>query len=1077
MIRRIILLLLCTPFLVIAQDNDPWKDENFSGLKMRSVGPALMAGRIADIAIHPEDESIWYVAVGSGGVWKTENNGITWNTVFDNYTSYSTGCITIDPNNPNTVWLGTGENVGGRHVGYGDGIYRSDDGGASWKNMGLKESEHISKIIVHPSNPDKIWVAVQGPLWNSGGERGVYLSEDGGQTWNQTLGDDEWVGATDLLIDQRNPDRLYAATWQRHRTVAAYLGGGPGTALHRSEDGGQTWTKLEGGLPKSNMGKIGLALSPQDPDVIYAAIELDHREGGIFVSENRGASWEKRSDAVSGATGPHYYQELYASPHKEGRIYLLDVRVQISEDAGRTFRRMNERFKHSDNHAMAFRKSDPNYLLFGTDGGLYESFDLGENWRFISNMPITQFYKLAVDDAKPFYNIIGGTQDNSTQAGPSRTDNYQGIQNSDWRVILGGDGHQPATEPGNPNIVYGQSQEGFLSRVDMATGEVIGIMPQPEADSGFERYNWDAPIFVSPHKPSRIYHGSHRLWRSEDRGDNWIAVSGDLTRDQERIEQPIMGRQQSWDNAWDFYAMSTFNTITSISESPVQENLIYVGTDDGLIQVTEDGGKNWTEIDVSRLPKAPKYAYVNDIKADLYDANTVYVALDAHKMGDYTPLLYKSTNRGKSWVSISANLPERHLVWRLVQDHVNEDLLFIGTEYGIYFSVDGGGKWIKLKGGMPVIPVRDLTIQRRENDLVAATFGRSFYVFDDIQVFRNLADSTFEQEANLFPTRKTWWYIPRSHLGFYGKKSSQGEAHYVADNPEYGAVFTYYLKDSYQTAAAKRKEEEKELGDEENIPFPGWDAIATEESEQPMKIWLSITDKNGNLIRKVPAATSKGFHRTAWDLRYASPSAVSLNQSEPRGRGVLVAPGTYYGQLQKEHQGKIVDLTKKVPVELTPLHQPSLNNPRGAKRSEFLARYDQLARDYTAFTKALGNSSEKQKAIQTAYEQASVQDEGLSNRIYTTYQRQVRLENQVRGNSAKRKVGEKTKPTISDRFYSVSSALGASTYGPTTTAVQSLAIVNNELKAYQAELTKISEEQAAIAAEIIARGGPRVEGF
>ncbi len=1075
---RIIALICLIPLFSYSQkEENPWKDENFSGLKMRSIGPAFMGGRIADIAIHPEDESIWYVAVGSGGVWKTMNNGISWTPIFDNYTSYSTGCITIDPHNTNTIWLGTGENVGGRHIGYGDGIYRSDDGGASWKKTGLEKSEHISKIIVHPKDPNIIWVACQGPLWSSGGDRGVYRSTDRGKSWTRTLGDENWVGATDLLVDPENPNILYAATWQRHRTIAAYLGGGPGTAIHRSNDGGKTWTKLENGLPKSNMGKIGLAMSPQNSQVIYAAIELDHRKGAVYRTNNAGASWEKQSDAVSGATGPHYYQELYASPHQEGRIYLMDVRVQISEDGGKTFRRMSEKYKHSDNHAMAFKQSDPNYLLFGTDGGLYESFDLGMNWRYISNMPITQFYKLAVDDAKPFYNIYGGTQDNSTQGGPSRTDNFHGIQNSDWRVVLGGDGHQPATEPGNPNIVYGQSQQGFLSRIDMATGEVIGIMPQAEADSGFERYNWDAPILVSPHKPSRIYHASHRLWRSEDRGDNWIAISGDLTRDQERIELPIMGRQQSWDNPWDFYAMSTFNTITSISESPVQANLIYVGTDDGLIQITEDGGKNWTEIDVSKLPRAPKHAYVNDIKADLHDANTVYVALDNHKHGDYRPLLYKSTNQGKSWSSISSNLPERHLVWRLVQDHVNPELLFIGTEFGIFFSINGGSRWTKIKGGMPVIPVRDLAIHKRENDLVAATFGRSFYVFDDIEVFRHLSDSTLNAKHSLFPTRKAWWYVPRAHLSFYSKKGSQGEAHFVADNPAYGAVFTYRINEDYETAAAERKKAEKELGDEENIPFPGWDEIAAEENEDKLKLWLSISNSDGKVIRKIKANTAKGFHRTAWDLRYPSPRSIGLNQGDSYGRGALVAPGTFFVQLTKEENGNITQLSDKQSFEVVPLYKSSIANPRATTRDEFWAKYDKLTRDYTAFNQGLAQSEKINKALELAYDQSAIEDASLATRISKLRKRYTMLKTQVKGNPAKLKVGEKTRPTIGDRIYAVASSLGSSTYGPTTTAVQSFSIASNELKAYQAELNKIKEEQKIVAQDIYNAGGPKVGGF
>ncbi|HEY9113605.1 MAG TPA: hypothetical protein VIN10_02840, partial [Bacteroidales bacterium] len=472
-------------------------DKTFSGLKLRSIGPAFTSGRIADIVIHPENNNLWYVAAGSGGVWKTENLGVTWKPIFDKQPVYSIGCITIDPSNPHTVWVGTGENVGGRHVGFGDGIYRSADDGENWVNMGLKESQHISKIIVHPKNSDIIWVAAQGPLWNKGGERGIFKSIDGGKTWKKTLGDDAWTGATDILIDSRNPDRLYAATWQHARTVAAYMGGGPGTAIYRSEDGGETWLKLTEGLPRSDMGKIGLAISPQQPDVIYAAIELERRTGAVYRSSNRGASWQKMSDAVSKATGPHYYQELYASPHQFDRLYLMDTDIQVSEDGGKTFTRLKSVKKHVDNHAIAFRSDEKDYLLVGSDGGVYESYDLAENWRFISNLPLTQYYKLALDDAKPFYFVYGGTQDNGTQRGPAQTDNKQGISNEDWKTVLGADGHQPATEPGNPNIMYGEFQEGYLWRVDLKTGEKVFIQPQPGEGENYERYNWDSPILVS----------------------------------------------------------------------------------------------------------------------------------------------------------------------------------------------------------------------------------------------------------------------------------------------------------------------------------------------------------------------------------------------------------------------------------------------------------------------------------------------------------------------------------------------------------------------------------------------------
>jgi photosystem II stability/assembly factor-like uncharacterized protein len=501
--KLFILFVICTLALPLAaaEEEEAAKGmtaKAFKGLNFRSIGPALMAGRIADLAIHPTDFSTWYVAVGSGGVWKTTNSGTTWQPIFDDEASYSIGCVVIDPSNPEIVWVGTGENVGGRHVAFGDGVYRSIDGGANWQNMGLEDSEHISEIIVDPTDSNTVYVASQGPLWSPGGDRGLFKTTDGGVTWTKVLSDGEWTGVTDVVMDPRDPQVLYAATWQHHRTVAAVIDGGPETALYRTDDGGATWTKLTKGLPKGNLGKIGLAISPQNPDVVYAVIELDNRTGGTWRTTDRGATWEKRSDTVSGGTGPHYYQELEASPHAFDRIYLINVRLMVSDDGGKTFRRVNERSKHGDNHALAFRPDDPDWLLAGTDGGVYESFDLAESWRFVANLPVTQFYKLAVDDSEPFYYVYGGTQDNSTQGGPTRTDSVNGIRNADWFITLGGDGHQPATEPGNPDIVYSESQNGVLHRVDRKTGGVVYIQPQPEPGDPPERFNWDSPILVSP---------------------------------------------------------------------------------------------------------------------------------------------------------------------------------------------------------------------------------------------------------------------------------------------------------------------------------------------------------------------------------------------------------------------------------------------------------------------------------------------------------------------------------------------------------------------------------------------------
>lgn len=1056
-------------------------DSTFMGLKLRNIGPAFMSGRIADLAIHPEDENTWFVAVGSGGVWKTVNSGVTWTPVFDQQTSYSIGCVTIDPNNPHIVWMGTGENIGGRHAGYGDGLYKSEDGGLTWKNMGLKASERISKVVIHPENSSVIWVAAQGPLWNKGGERGLYKSTDGGKTWKKTLGDDEWTGVTDIALDPRNPDWIYAATWDRHRTVAAYMGGGPGSGIHRSTDGGETWTRLTNGLPKSNMAKIGIAVSPQQPDIVYAAIELDQRTGGVYRSGDRGTTWEKRSDAVAGATGPHYYQELYASPHQFERLYLVDSWMQYSEDGGKTFKRLNRDHKHGDNHAIAFKPSDPDYLLVGTDGGVYESFDLGAHWRFMANLPVTQYYKVAVDDAEPFYNIYGGTQDNSTQGGPSRTDNLHGIQNSDWKIVLNWDGHQPATEPGNPNIMYAERQEGNLSRVDLVTGEVIDIQPQPGINEEHERFNWDAPILVSPHSPTRIFFASQRVWQSNNRGDRWTAISGDLTRNQSRIELPIMGRKQSWDNAWDFLAMSNYNTITSLAESPQQEGLIYAGTDDGLIQVTEDGGNNWRRIEVGSLPGVPATAFVNDIKADLFDANMVYVALDNHKYGDFAPYLLKSADRGRTWTSIRGNIPDRTLVWRLVQDHENGNLLFAATEFGIYFTIDGGTRWVKLKGGVPTISFRDLAIQRRENDLVGASFGRGFFVLDDYSVLREISEQQLQQEAALFSTRKTWWYIQRPQLSFDDEKGSQGASHYVAPNPDFGAVFTYYLKDDLKSKAESRKEREKVLNQQKrDVPFPGWGALDAERREMGPKIWLTVKDARGQVIRRLEGQVKKGFHRVAWDLRYPAPDAIPLVQTSSPGndqapRGLLAMPGTYTATLAKQVDGVITELAGPVTFEVEPLREGALPGASPAEVSSFYRSFEELTGSISALEINFGKAKKRAEAMQRALLQANAAPGDLDNRLHQLLTSLHAIDLELHGNSAKLQAGEKTKPTPGQRVFALYRGVSNSTYGPTSTHRETMQIVRDQLASLDNKLRNAKNEMDQLARALMNAGAPWVE--
>ncbi|MCB1582683.1 MAG: hypothetical protein KDI92_06450 [Xanthomonadales bacterium] len=1053
-------LLIFHTCWLLAKEEKAKSEDYYAGITLRSIGPALMSGRIADIAIDQNNENVWYVGVASGGVWKTTNAGTTWTPLFDRQKVYSIGSVTIDPSNSQRIWVGTGENVGGRHISFGDGLYLSEDGGQSWNNKGLKESEHISTVVIHPEDSNTLWVAAQGPLWSKGGQRGLYKTIDGGKNWKRVLGDDKWTGATDVVMDPRNPDRLYAATWQRHRTVAAYMGGGTETAIYKSEDGGEHWQKLGNGLPTGPMGKIGLAISPQKPDEIYAAIELERRTGGIYKSFDQGASWVKQSDAVAGATGPHYYQELYASPHHYDRLYLMNNNMIISDDGGKNYYQMNEQNKHVDNHAIAFKSDDPNYLLVGNDGGLYESFDLTKSWKFIANLPVTQFYKVAVDDAEPFYHIYGGTQDNNTQGGPSRTDNVHGIRNSDWYVVLFGDGHQPATEPGNPDIVYAEWQQGNLVRVDKTTGELVYIQPQPDEGEPAERFNWDAPILVSPHKSTRLYFASQRLWVSEDRGDSWIAISDDLTKNQKRIELPIMGRKQSWDMPWDVLAMSNYNTITSVTESPQQEGLIYIGTDDGIIQVTEDGGKSWKKINVGTLPGVPDTAFVNDIKADLHDANTVYVALDNHKYGDYKPYLLVSTNRGKSWKGLNSGIDDTNLVWRVVQDHVDADLMFAGTEFGLYVTQNGGQKWHKLNGGMPTIAIRDLAIQKRENDLVAATFGRGFYVLDDYSFLRHINMEQVKQ-SKLFPVKDALWYMQRSVLGS-DEKASQGDAFFTAKNPPFGAVFNYYLPESLQTAKQKRQEKEKKvIKDSEDVPFPGWDALDVEVNEVEAKVWLTVKNAQGNVVRRVAGSNKKGMNQVAWDLRY--PAFGVLGQGggflSDGDSGMLVVPGKYTVSLSQEVNGKIAQLSEPQEFKVNRLYQGALE---GAAMDKVFAFWQQVsaAQDQAAVTnKKLTEAIKRAQMLEKSLARSLTEHGVLDAELLAISQALQAINKRMNGSPAKQQIGEKTHVTVGDRLFAASIGTGLSTYGPTATHQKSLTIAEKELASISAELLPIIENR------------------
>ncbi|MDX1684520.1 MAG: glycosyl hydrolase, partial [Saprospiraceae bacterium] len=807
--RSILLFLTVIPFLVFSQkskkdnsDSQPIDDVKLSGLTFRSVGPAFTSGRISDFAVDPDNPQVYYVATASGGVWKTINSGTTYKPIFDNEGSYSIGCVAMAPTNSNLIWVGTGENNNQRSVAYGDGVYKSLDGGQSWKNMGLENSEHIGKIIIHPDDENVVYVAAIGPLWNKGGDRGVYKTTDGGETWELVLEIDEHTGVTDLVMDPRDPDVMYAAAFQRARHVFTYLGGGPGSGIHKTTDGGETWVEVNKGLPGGDLGRIGLAISPANPEVIYAIVEATGKKSGFYRSTNRGASWEKRGNYV---TSGNYYQEIVADPKDENVVYGMDTWMKVSEDGGKSFQNVGEKTKHVDNHCMWIDPENTSHWLVGCDGGIYETWDAAATWDFKSNLPVTQFYKVAVDNAEPFYHIYGGTQDNFSIGGPSRTNTSHGIRNSDWFITHGGDGFESQVDPKNPNIVYSQSQYGVLVRYDKKSGEEVGIQPKPRKDEDAYRWNWDAPLAVSHHVDGRLYFAANKVFRSDDRGNSWEVISDDLTREIDRNQLEIMDRVWSLDAVAKNRSTSPYGTIVAFSESPLNKDLLVAGTDDGLIQITEDGGENWTEID--EIEGVPERTYVNAVFCSQHDENVIYAAFNHHKYGDFSPYIYMSSDKGKSWKSISSNLPERGSVYGIEEDHVDGDLIFCGTEFGVFFSPNKGRRWKQLKSGVPTIAVRDLSIQKRENDLVLGTFGRGFYVLDDYSCLREIEGEP--ESDKVYAVRSPLLFEKNQPLGLPGK-SFQGDSYYTGENLGPEAIFTYYLKEDLETKEKERQKKEAE---------------------------------------------------------------------------------------------------------------------------------------------------------------------------------------------------------------------------------------------------------------------------
>jgi len=895
----------------------------FNGLKWRNIGPAFTSGRIADFAVNPKNSSEYYVAVASGHIWKTENAGTTWTPVFDQYGSYAIGCLAMDPSNHHVVWAGTGENNHQRALGYGDGVYRTVDGGKSWQHKGLKNSRQIGGIVVDPRDSEIVFVAAEGSAWGPGGDRGLYKTRDGGKNWKRVLYISEETGVNNIIFDPRDPDTMYATSEQRRRHVHTKIGGGPESAVYKSTDGGETWDKIMSGLPTVDIGGMGIAISPVNPDVLYLIAEAAEKKGGFFRSLNRGASWEKMSDHT--AQG-QYYNEIYCDPKDLDMVYSMETVSQVTTDAGKTWGPVGNSDRHVDDHAMWIDPSDNTHFLIGGDGGIYETFDQGRTWDFQENLPVTQLYRVFTDNSQPFYYVYGGTQDNNSFGGPSRTISSDGIVNSDWIVTNGGDGFWSAVDPQNPDIVYAESQYGGMVRYDRKSGEAISIRPEPGKGENTYRWNWNTPLVISRYKPTRIYCAANKVFRSDDRGDNWEVISDDITAQIDRNTWPVMGKFWSVDAVAKDTSTSLYGTIVSFCESPKNENLLYAGTDDGLIQITEDGGRNWRKAGL--FPGVPANTYVSDICASRFDENVVFASFDNILRDDFKPYLLKSTDKGKTWVTIAANLPVAGTVHTIEQDFRDAGLLFVGTEFSFFFSNDGGRRWTQLKSGLPPIPVRDISLQEREGDLVVATFGRGFFILDDYSVLREAKAEVLAKPIHLFPIRDARMYMQS------GARYGQGSTYFKAPNPEFGACFTFFLKEVPKTLKQIRQEREKTLFKESKpIPQPSEADLLAEINEVAPYLVFSVFDEAGVEVRRLTQPAAKGINRIYWDLKYFRNAPmgdrVKFDPAAKPAGATLAMPGNYQVSLSlvtREGAKTMVDPVgfKAVPLRNTTLPAPDL---------------------------------------------------------------------------------------------------------------------------------------------------------
>ncbi len=1073
-----VFVLLISNINLTAQDKsdqtepDSLKNISLNGLSFRSIGPAVTGGRVVALAVNPFDHSEYYVGSGHGSLWKTTDNGTTFSPAFDNQNSYAIGAIAIDPTNPNVVWVGTGENNNQNNVIYGDGVYKSEDGGSTWKNMGLKESKQIGGIVVDPKDPNTVYVAAYGPSRIAGGDRGIFKTTDGGKTWKNVLFISKYTGCFEVHMDPRYNNILYAVAHQRMRNLYTGVSGGPESGIYRSTDSGITWDKMKKGLPGADLGRIGLAISPVNPDVLYAIVEAS-KEGGVYKSTDRGVSWTKQSSYVS--SYPFYFQKLFCDTKDVNRVYSMDVFMQVSIDGGKTWANLGEDKKHVDNHYLWIDPDNNRHLIDGCDGGVYETYDQGKNWNFKSNISIAEIYKVTTDNDTPFYNVYAGSQDNNSFGGPSRTINSSGITNQDWYVTCAGDGFQTQVDWKNPNIIYSESQYGGLVRFDKKSGEALYIKPSDFTDTAY-RFDWDAALLISKYDNKRLYFGANKLFRTDDQGSTWKVISPDLTRGVPKEMQNLMDRSWSID---DLAKKSSMAQISVIAESPIDENLLFTGSVDGLIHYTTNGGKSWN---TSSTPGLPEYATISEITASHFDKNVAYAACENFVAGDFKPYLYKTTDGGKSWLLFNGNLPDEGSTFTIAEDNVDKNLLFLGTQFGVYFTIDDGNEWIKFKNGIPTEMVMSLTIQSRENDLVVSTFGRGIYILDNYTPLRYMTKETLKKDAYIFPIKDALMFIEASPFGFPGV-GFQGASFYSAPNPKIGAVFTYYLKDNIKSLKEKRRDKEKEeQKKKEDIKYPSYNTLLNEKEEPKAYLLFTITDENGNVIRKIKAESKKGVNRIVWDFRYNPFTAVSLkpfDNSIPWNQpdlGYMVVPGKYKVSLSKYQDGKFTELVSPREFTCKPLKNTGIPAEDKIALDKFNKKVAELTRAISGADKYRKSLDEKIKY----FEKAVIDGAGVPDKSYDTVIKIKKelddFNRKLNGDPLLEHYEGASSTSVKQRVDMITSSLWNTTSAPTETYIKSYEYAANQFGGLLAKLKSIDEEVKSLESILEKYGAPYTPG-